>query len=377
MARPQEGQVVAWYVCTVVAVLFLVARLAVRWRLIKRFYLDDWFVAAATGCLIADLGIQHYMFNQGMSDPNASIDHVINQMKMIIPGSTLYVTSLWLIKASMVIFYKRLADRTRYQIIYNITLGLLAATWLVLFFDIVFKCFPPNRQWKGLTDPSLTCPDIQVTINFWLTILFNIFSDVFIICLPITQVVRLKMPPKQKWGVISVFLLGFLVVVASIIRAIFSARNEQMITCTVSMIETSVAIIAACLPVLRTLVFASHSRTGTYSKRKTYELSSSGPSGGNTNNSGSGYSSKAGRTTVSISRSIPETSFGSSSETRVESRGGEHGGDVLSRQDSDEVLVNDIARVSGPGIAVTQEYSVHEGVDQGLGYADGQGYHAR
>jgi urea transporter len=73
---------------------------------------------------------------------------------MIIPGSTLYVTSLWLIKSSMVIFYKRLADRTRYQLVYNITLGFLLATWLVLFFDIVFKCYPVQRQWEQILNPE-------------------------------------------------------------------------------------------------------------------------------------------------------------------------------------------------------------------------------
>lgn len=46
-------------------------------------------------------------------------------------------------------------------------------------------------------------------------LLVNIFSDVFIICLPISQVARLKMPSRQKWGVISVFLLGGLVVITS------------------------------------------------------------------------------------------------------------------------------------------------------------------
>lgn len=80
---------------------------------------------------------------------------------MIIPGSTLYVTSLWLIKASMVLFYKRLADRTRYQTIYNITLLVLGAAWLVLFFDIVFKCYPPDRQWKSIEDPKCEWPDRQ------------------------------------------------------------------------------------------------------------------------------------------------------------------------------------------------------------------------
>ncbi|CAG7974568.1 unnamed protein product [Penicillium nalgiovense] len=272
---------------------------------------------------------------------------------MIIPGSTLYVTSLWLIKASMVIFYKRLADRTRYQIVYNITLGLLAATWLVLFFDIIFKCYPPQRQWEGITNPecedasisttadagtddlSVTCPQGPSTVNYWLTILFNIFSDVFIICLPITQVVRLKMPKKQKWGVISVFLLGGLVVIASIIRAIYSHRNEQMITCTVSMVETAIAIIASCLPVLRTLVFGSHSRTGTYSGRRGYELSHSGVH--------TGAATGKQNTSVSVSQSHVD-----------------RGADELSCHDSEDGLVKDMTPASGPGIAVRHEYFVQE-----------------
>lgn len=57
---------VGWYICTVVACVFLVARLAVRWRLLKRLYLDDLLVALAALCLVGDLAIQHYMFTQGM-----------------------------------------------------------------------------------------------------------------------------------------------------------------------------------------------------------------------------------------------------------------------------------------------------------------------
>jgi hypothetical protein len=63
----------------------------------------------------------------------------------------------------MVIFYKRLADRTRYQIVYNITLGFLAATWLVLFFDIVFKCYPVQRQWEAILNPE--CGDASISTS--------------------------------------------------------------------------------------------------------------------------------------------------------------------------------------------------------------------
>lgn len=56
---------VAWYVCTVAACIFLVCRLVVRVRLLKRLYVDDLFVIVAALCLIGDLAIQHYMFNLG------------------------------------------------------------------------------------------------------------------------------------------------------------------------------------------------------------------------------------------------------------------------------------------------------------------------
>lgn len=175
------------------------------------------------------------------------------------------------------------------------------------------------------------------------------------------------MPKKQKWGVISVFLLGVLVVISSsklyhqlnkqctvpcltsvaVIRAIYSHLNEQMITCTVSMIEASIAIIASCLPVLRTLVFGSHSRTGTYSGRRGYELSNSGY------NTTGGPTSKQ-RTTVSVTQTANTP-------------------DDLSRHDSEDGLVKDhgalpLSLENGAGIAVTREYFVHEGESDGRSF---------
>jgi hypothetical protein len=43
----------------------------------------------------------------------------------------------------------------------------------------------------------------------------NIFTDVIIICLPITMVSRLQMKLKDKLAVAGVFSLGFFVVIAS------------------------------------------------------------------------------------------------------------------------------------------------------------------
>ncbi|OGM42006.1 hypothetical protein ABOM_009502 [Aspergillus bombycis] len=318
MAPPGVGQVVGWYICTIVACVVFVTRLVVRWRRFSKFYIDDYLVAAACVCLIGDLIIQHLMFNWGMTDrANASKSDMINMMKMIIPGSTLYVTSLWLIKVGMVCFYKRLADRTHYQRIYNVVLVLLAATWLTIFLNIIFKCFPVDRIWD-MDNPDRACSKKQSRINYWITILFNIFSDVIIICLPISQVLRLRMPFKQKLGVMSIFLLGIMVVITSIIRAIFSWQNKQMITCTVSMIETAIAIIANSLPVLRTLFLVR--------------------------------SLAAGRTTAAEPSNAVTDGHGSPSG--------------LSRHDSEDELVKDAASPpvdEHPGISVTTEYHVFHG----------------
>ncbi|KAH7419711.1 hypothetical protein BKA64DRAFT_737854 [Cadophora sp. MPI-SDFR-AT-0126] len=344
MAALGLGQVVSWYICTVVALAFLIARLVVKWLRFKAFSLDDGFLVLAGGCLLADLIIQQHMWNLGMAAPqNASRSEFVSIMQMIIPGSIAYVTSLWAIKVALVIFYKRIAARTRLQTVYNVVLGGLAVTWAVIFFDIIFQCYPINRKWT--TDPNDQCSKKASDINYWITILSNIFSDVIIIALPISMVAKLQMPLKQKLGVGAMFALGFFVVIASIIRAYYSSKNETMLTCTVSMVETSVAIIATCLPALRTLILGQISRVGT-SSGPHYEL-------------GSSRHTRVQASVVAASRHDNYLNSGHNTSKHI--------------NDSEDELVKDIDRASSNNysnegaspvaknaIAVTSEFQVYE-----------------
>ncbi|CZT05348.1 related to integral membrane protein PTH11 [Rhynchosporium agropyri] len=272
MAAVGLGQVTSWYICTIVAVFFLSARLVVKWIRFKAFSLDDGFLGLAGACLVTDLVIQQHMWNLGMATPQlASRAEFEGILQMIIPGSIAYVTSLWAIKVALVIFYKRIAARTRLQTVYNVVLGVLAVTWAVIFFDIIFQCYPIERKWTS--DPNNQCSKKASDINYWITILSNILLDVVIIILPISMVAKLQMPLKQKLGVGAMFALGFFVIIASIIRAYYSSKNETMLTCTVSMVETAVAIIATCLPALRVIILGQVSRVGTSGPH--YELGSS------------------------------------------------------------------------------------------------------
>ncbi|KAF6805731.1 hypothetical protein CSOJ01_09299 [Colletotrichum sojae] len=285
-------QVISWYICTAAAAVFLVLRLWIRIRRFKSLAIDDGLIILSTCCLIGDLVIQQHMWNLGMAEiPTASREEFIQIMQvrffiykpskltraeltdmdlqMIVPGSILYVTSLWAIKIALVLFYKRIAaPGSKLQLVYNVALGLLVASWATIFFHIIFQCYPHDKRWSQ--DPD------YAEINYWLTILLNIGSDVATVSLPIAMVLKLQMKMKQKLGVAAIFALGFFVIIASIIRAYYSKRNETMLTCTVSMIETAVAIIAACLPALRTLFLGHTSTAGTGSNYGRYELSSAG-----------------------------------------------------------------------------------------------------
>jgi hypothetical protein len=220
--------------------------------------------------------------------------------------------------------------------VYNIFLGLLAASWTTIFFDIIFQCYPIDRKWS--TNPNEQCSTKASNINYWLTIFLNILTDVAIISLPISIVLKLQMPLKQKLGVASMFALGFFVVIASIIRAYYSKMNETMLTCTVSMVETAVAIIATCLPALRTLILGHISRVGTTSAGRHYELSSRRPGNG----------------TQREAYSVGGTRKGHDSEDELVKEG--------ASVSSTGIIAND--GLSRHGITVATEFQVSEEIDE-------------
>jgi hypothetical protein len=109
-----------------------------RWKRLGNLGIDDFLIVLSLACLIGDLIIQQHMWNLGLGDMSTvTPENLKGIMQMIIPGSTLYVSSLWAIKFALVFFYKKLtAPGSRLVLVYNLT----------------FQCFPHNKRWSN--DPS-------------------------------------------------------------------------------------------------------------------------------------------------------------------------------------------------------------------------------
>ena len=129
-----------------------------RWKRLGNLGIDDFLILLSLACLVGDLIIQQHMWNLGLGDMSTvTPENFKGIMQMIIPGSTLYVSSLWAIKFALVFFYKSLAaPGSRLVLVYNLTLAGLAVTYLVIFFDIMFQCFPHNKRWSNNPDCEQT-----------------------------------------------------------------------------------------------------------------------------------------------------------------------------------------------------------------------------
>jgi hypothetical protein len=125
-----------------------------KWRRAGSLKVDDYLVLLALCCLIGDLGIQQHMWNLGLGDMSTvSPENFKDIMQMIVPGSVLYVSSLWSIKFALVFFYKSLTiPGSRLSMVYNAALAGLVVTYLIIFFDIIFQCFPHDKRWSQ--DPN-------------------------------------------------------------------------------------------------------------------------------------------------------------------------------------------------------------------------------
>lgn len=121
-----------------------------RWDKFGCLAVEDMLIVLALLCLIGDLGIQQHMWNLGLGDiASVTPDKLRGIMQMIVPGSILYVTSLWAVKFALVLFYKRLAaPGSRLITVYNLVLASLTATFFVIFFDILFQCYPYDKRWS-------------------------------------------------------------------------------------------------------------------------------------------------------------------------------------------------------------------------------------
>ncbi|KAI1770179.1 hypothetical protein F4818DRAFT_433705 [Hypoxylon cercidicola] len=219
------------------------------------------------------------------------VSYVTNAIQMLALGPT---------KIAVLLLYRRIfgVERHGFNMI-SLALIALVAVWTIsFFFTNIFTYTPVSDMWTK--PPGEAHPTFKhATIMYNAQCFADMALDAIIIMLPLPQIWKLQMTVRRKLQISGIFLLGLITVGASIARAViqygvaaeFDTGNPDQTYYLVpgtywALIEISVGIIAASLPLLRPIgkiysihnfvllstkafsfVFTSSSRTSSQSSR--------------------------------------------------------------------------------------------------------------
>ncbi|PVI07049.1 hypothetical protein DM02DRAFT_581776 [Periconia macrospinosa] len=120
-------------------------------------------------------------------------------------------------KICVVLLYLRVFTNKRERIAAKILIAVILATWVAFNIATMFQCIPLTFNWDK-SIPGGTCFDAVLFSQS--SSVPNIVTDVAILVLPIRTVVALKISVGRKVGLIVIFLVGSIGIVASIIRTV-------------------------------------------------------------------------------------------------------------------------------------------------------------
>ncbi|KAI9055915.1 hypothetical protein LZ554_000851 [Drepanopeziza brunnea f. sp. 'monogermtubi'] len=284
-----------WTIYTA-AISVTVLRLAIRYFQMKRLLWDDAFaifglISFTVMVILAELMCEKIYvtitFTEGGSLPpkytktKQITDNIIEQLLMQFYFMMLFWTTLWSIKGSFLMFYRRLFTGTDgYMKWWWGVVAFTIATYIASVLTNIMTCLPLWRRFS--LNPADTCALSNARRSIWVATTIDILSDIFIAMLPIRLLFRLRISTSQKVGVGAIFsLVGFIIAVA-IVRMIYvlnsikTSNPRHIISVTLwSILEAGVAVVVGSLPALKSLISKGAGSSSYGSGAKRYKHSGS------------------------------------------------------------------------------------------------------
>lgn len=162
---------------------------------------------------------------------------------------------------SFLFFYRRIFSKPTIQRILTGTIIFKAAWGLTIVLVAVFACTPISYFWHQW-DHEHQGHRISISAMNWANATLSIVLDLWMLALPLSQLVHLKLSAVKEWGVILMFCLGMLATVIAMFRlkflAIVTHTNnptwDQRHITKWSNIEIAVGVVCACLPSFRVIL---------------------------------------------------------------------------------------------------------------------------
>ncbi|KXX78204.1 hypothetical protein MMYC01_205061 [Madurella mycetomatis] len=244
----QQYVVASMSIGIILSTVTLIARVWARELIIHRLRIEDWLMVAGTilsygtaicmlwGMVLSLRGylkVCWYVIGLPMLGPKIADE---NNSQMIWIIQKLQPPTLFCIKASMLVFHAHIFQSRGFRAA-SWAVGVLTGLWMI----------------ASILGTTLQCTPIGLTNGVLSTI-----GDIVIYLMPIQPLTKLRVDRKTKFGLIGLFTLGLLAVIASILRwvALISANsitalNSSQVQVGVwTYLEMSLGIVCGNLPFL-------------------------------------------------------------------------------------------------------------------------------
>ncbi|KAL3476535.1 hypothetical protein BJX99DRAFT_270360 [Aspergillus californicus] len=213
-------------VFTGLMVLFVALRLYIRFRIIRKPWLDD---AGA--------------FGLGTHKSEVSIADQIAFEKWAVRQAILITVATYFTKLTLLLLYLRLFEQNR-PVKLGIWAGIIVCS---LYYTITMFLY------------IFLDPVDQIDL-IYASAIVGVITDVYIICLPLCAVAQLHLNRTKKWRVAAVFMTGLLAVVMGFLGCIYrfgidipDSTYSLLSIYSINTVEIDIGIICTCLPLLGAL----------------------------------------------------------------------------------------------------------------------------
>ncbi|KAJ6131223.1 hypothetical protein N7523_001683 [Penicillium sp. IBT 18751x] len=193
-------------------------------------------------------------------------------MKSLLSVEFIYGTSLGLVKTSIALFMVRIfGTKDGFKTGVIVALSVVWAWVISIILEAFLLCRPFRYNWDASVGG--TCGNRPAA--FMVAGIMNVVTDLMVIALPLPHVWKLKLNVQKKIGLTSVFCVGIVISVISIIRLIsiykldFEDPTYTMLDPIMwTVLEPQLAIICANMPFFKTIIAAFAPAMGSSSDRK-------------------------------------------------------------------------------------------------------------
>ncbi|KAK4937760.1 hypothetical protein LTR10_021705 [Elasticomyces elasticus] len=236
---------------------------------IRGLWADDYLMLFATvvyglesGTAYAVGAWWHGLANNGMTDaerrmldPNSQeYEFRVNGSKTQLVGWSLYTLLLWTLKLCMIIFYQRLTEGLDYMK-RRVWLGyaIVICTYIATISSILGGCHSFHKNWQIYPNPGNHCQPAISKIDLYVTVILNVFSDVYLLTIPIPLLWKADVPMIQKFSLTFIFGGAVFVMAAGILRAALILHDPvggAQAAGSWAVRETFVAVVVCNLPLV-------------------------------------------------------------------------------------------------------------------------------